>query len=85
MAFDSINNVYLVLSGEGQVLARFVSGSGQLVGTMFSVNQLPGCIHPRALFVPELSAFLVTWHSLVNANSTVLKGRLIRYTGAASP
>jgi hypothetical protein len=86
-AYDPINNVYLLVVGNGPILGIFVNPAGYPVSAPFHImDGTLGWGHfPRAKYgahvvngVGGQGAFLVTWHHNVGAVNCVF-GRLVSY------
>src|SRR5688500_9095286 len=66
IAFDSKNNVYLVVSAWGTVRGRYMNADGVALGTAFIIQANPYLAHfPRVAYSPDAAGgaggFLVTW------------------------
>src|SRR5262245_35557314 len=69
VAYDTRNNVYLVVSAYGAVNGQFVSADGVPLGNCGSPFVLGGAAYghyPRVAYSPDanggLGGFIVTWH-----------------------
>jgi hypothetical protein len=71
VAYDPVNDVYLVVGAYGGVYGTFVSGNGTQLGGVFAIHPggSPFAHHARVLYSPHLTngtsdggGFLVTWH-----------------------
>ena len=85
VAYDSVNDRYLVVSSHGVLWGRLVDGSGAPIGGQF---QIGGTVHahfPRVAFSPDANggagAFLVVWHES-DTSPTSIHTRLVSSTGA---
>ena len=86
VAFDPVNGVYLVVTGNGPVYGVFVNVSGQPVTAQFTVSNDGNWAHfPRVEYSPHATngaggqgAFLVTWVQNVGVPNYVY-GRLVSY------
>lgn len=79
VAYDPKDDVFLAVSGAGQLEGLFVSGAGTPEGAAFVVND--GTLYgqaPRVVYASAIDAFLVTWHETIGS-STRIRGRLIRH------
>ena len=82
-AHDPGNNVYLVVTGYGQLLAGvFTNASGSpLPGTRFTVQAGTDATFPRATYSPHVNngqgGFLVVW---IENGSGTIQGRLVSLT-----
>src|SRR6185295_17891166 len=61
VAYDTINDVYLVVGSHGVFQGRFVRGDGTLLGAQFP---MPSAFaqFPNVAYSPDAGAFLVTWY-----------------------
>src|SRR5687768_11920412 len=85
VAFDSKNNVYLVVSSFGTVRGRYVSADGEPLGAEFVIQASPHYSHfPRVAYSPDAAGgaggFLVSWHASVTAAGTDVYTRIVSYT-----
>ena len=83
VAFSSGDDVFLAVSGAGNVQGQYYSASGAALGASFVVNA--GTVYgqaPRVAYSAGLNAFLVTWHESIG-NDTRIRGRIIRHGQAA--
>ena len=85
VAFDSKNNVYLVVSSFGTVRGRYVSADGVPLGAEFVIQSSGHYTHfPRVAYSPDAAggagAFLVTWHASVSLAGTDVLSRIVSYT-----
>jgi len=85
VAFDSKNNVYLVVSSFGTVRGRYLSADGVPLGDAFVIQASPYLSHfPRAAYSPDAAggagAFLVTWHASVTMAGTDVFSRIVSYS-----
>jgi hypothetical protein len=83
VAYDWKNDVYLVVSGHGAVLGRFVSGDGTPLGNAFQFQSTVFWGQfPQAAYSPDADngngGFLVTWHESDGAAPSV-HGRMVGY------
>lgn len=88
VAYDSRNQVYLLVSSQGVVRGRFVTADGTPVGEAFVIQASGNYTHfPRVAYSPDAhggaGGFLVTWHeSDQPGGSTSIHGRIAAYPGA---
>lgn len=90
VAYDSVNNVYLVVSSHaslpGSMYGSFTDKNGNPVGAPFKIQASVNSAHfPRVAFAPQgdagAGAFLVTWHeSDLPGSNTSIHGRMVSYT-----
>src|SRR3954471_17923181 len=96
VAYDSRNNVYLVVSAYGTVNARFVSadgvGMGNCVsaGTSFVLGGASFGHFPRVAYSPDanggLGGFVVTWHEADSyAGGNAIHARAVSLATCAGP
>lgn len=85
-AFDPVNNVFLVVSGN-RTHGRFVTADGGPLGTQFYIptngahNQTA-----KAAYSPDLGGFLVAWFDTrVNPNAYQIWGRLVKFGAGGAP
>jgi len=87
VAFDSVDNVYLVVGsqGAGNLRGRFVDNNGVPLGTPFLIQASGNYTHfPRVAFSPDADGgnggFLVTWHEsdMVGGNTSI-HGRIVSF------
>ena len=88
VAYDSKNDVYLVVSAYGVLRGRFVTADGIPVGTDFVIQSTSNFTHfPRVAFSPHgnggAGAFLVTWHETDAGDRvpTAVHSRMVGYPG----
>ena len=75
IAYDSVNNVFFVVSAHGGVNGRFVSADGLPLGDIIPLQGVDGFGQfPHVAYSPDLGAFLVTWYN------GFVRARLISYT-----
>ena len=81
IAYDSVNDVYLVVTGTARISGTFVSPTGAAIGAPFDVASTGAYVQtPRVAFSPNDNAFLVTWlDGRVDDKHAQVWGRLIRY------
>jgi hypothetical protein len=84
VAYDSINNVYLVVSAQGTVRGRFVDASGTPIGAAFQIQAgLNFGAFPRVAFSPDANGgaggFLVTWSESDLPSNASLHGRMVAF------
>ena len=84
VAYDTRNNVYLVVSAHGNVNGRFVNADGAVLGQPFVFQAVPGFGQfPHAAYSPDANggngAFLVTWHES-DAPVPSVHSRMVSYT-----
>ncbi len=84
VAFSSVDDVFLAVSGAGNLQGQYFSASGSALGAPFAVNAAPVYGQaPRVAYSAGLNAFLVTWHQSIGNTGTRIQGRIIRYGQAA--
>jgi hypothetical protein len=84
IAYDTRNNVYLVVSAHGNVNGRFVSADGAVLGQPFVFQKAAGFGQfPHVAYSPDANGgtggFLVTWHESDAAVPSVHR-RMVSYT-----
>ncbi|MGH9196690.1 MAG: hypothetical protein ACRD1T_13225, partial [Acidimicrobiia bacterium] len=85
IAFDSNNNIYFVVSGQGPVKGGFVSADGAPLGGSFTIPTTSAWTQSaRTAFSPHANAFLVAW---VDTRAIVgqVFGRLVAHAGGGAP
>jgi hypothetical protein len=85
-AYDSKNNVYLVVGGSGPVVGVFVNTNGAALGAPFTIKTSDGYgSFPRVAYSPQANggngAFLVAWASEDAQTLRRLRGRMVAYPG----
>ena len=79
---DSVNGVYLAVSGAGTIRGIFLNNAGVAVSAAFTINQTTKyAAAARVTYSPAQQAFIVTWHEAVSAttNANNVKVRLVKY------
>src|SRR6476646_4975289 len=67
---DSVNDVYLAVTGAGTIRGVFVNNGGVAVSAAFTINQTTRyAAAPRVTYSAAQQAFIVTWHEAVSATS----------------
>ncbi|MBE3134923.1 MAG: hypothetical protein IMZ55_15765, partial [Acidobacteria bacterium] len=84
IAYDSVNNVYLTVSGIGTIGGAFVSADGVPVGAPFAIVPGIGALGTSLAYSPDAQAFLVTW---MDEPALSVWGQIIGYGagGVATP
>ena len=75
VAYDTVNNVYLVVSAYGTLHGRFLSADGDLIGSHFVIlGGGPFTHYPQVEFSPDANGgqggFLVSWHQSTGSGAT---------------
>lgn len=84
VAYDTTNQVYLVVYGLGRLQVAFVSGDGAILVPPFDISEQSGTQQtPRAAFSPDANGFLVTWLDYRAGSTSSVWGRLIGYRNGA--
>ncbi len=79
---DSVNDVYLAVTGAGTIRGIFLNNAGAAVSAAFTINQTTKyAAAPRVTYSAAQQAFIVTWHEAVTAttNANNVKVRLVKY------
>jgi len=90
LAFDTRNNVYLVVWGMFPVKGQFLDVNGTPLGAPFWVPYTSASLVPRIAYSADADAFLVAYlddtaaYKIENQSGRVL-GRLVRYTAGGTP
>jgi hypothetical protein len=90
VAYDPVNDVYLVVAAYRSVWGAFVSGSGTPLGNVFLIkagSDWPTAHYARVKYSPHLTngtsgsgGFLVTWHEdAVTQGSNIVFARAVAY------
>jgi hypothetical protein len=84
VAYDSRNDVYLVVGSFGVVRGRFISADGTPLGAPFVIQSSANFTHfPSVAYSPDADGgnggFLVTWHES-DAPVTTIHCRIVSYT-----
>ncbi len=88
VAYDTRNDVYLVVTTFGVLRGLFVSADGVPLGAAFVIQAAPGNFShfPRVAYSPDANAgsggFLVTWHESDGA-PTSIHARIVAYPSGA--
>lgn len=90
VAYDPVNRVYLVVSGQNVLWGRFVGADGTLLGDPFPIPQAPGTQQaPRVAYGRNVDngqgGFLVTWLDWRIGNVSNVYGRLVAYRAGGQP
>jgi hypothetical protein len=66
-AYDPVNDVFLLLTGNGPILGIFINSAGIPITAPFTImdGSLGWGHFPRAEYSPHIPGFLVTWHHSV--------------------
>jgi VCBS repeat protein len=89
VAYDYIDNMYLVVSAHGNLNGRFISGDGTLLGLVtiqpaaVGFSQYPGVAYSPDAF-DGAGGFLVAWHQS-QAVGAVVHARMVSTTGVVGP
>src|SRR5439155_566731 len=89
VAYDYIDNMYLVVSAHGNLNGRFISADGTLLGQVtiqpaaVGFSQYPGVAYSPDAF-DGAGGFLVSWHQSVGAGA-VVHVRMVSTTGVLAP
>ena len=79
---DSVNGVYLAVTGAGSIRGIFLNNGGVAVSAPFTINQTTRyAAAPRVTYSAAQQTFIVTWHEAVSATSNAnnVKVRLVKY------
>jgi hypothetical protein len=84
VAYDPLHDVYLVVAGQQPIEGRFVSASGQPLGSTFRVSPSAGTIASRVDYNRVTDTFVVTWidEGGSGAGDDAITALLLRYNGA---
>lgn len=78
-AFDPLNRVYLVVTGNQRIQGQFVREDGSTDGSAFLISQPGYAQHPRLAYSPDAGGFLVSWHLFVEGTGTGVFTSVVRY------
>ena len=89
VAYDYLDNLYLVVSAHGNLNGRFISADGDLLGQVTiqpaaaGFSQYPGVAYSPDALDGE-GGFLVAWHQSVGGGA-VVRARMVSTTGVLGP
>lgn len=89
VAYDYIDNMYLVVSAHGNLNGRFIGADGTLLGVVSIQPAAVGfCQYPGVAYSPDAfdgaGGFLVAWHQS-QAVGAVVHARMVSTTGVLGP
>ena len=89
VAYDYVDNMYLVVSAHGNLNGRFISADGTLLGQIAIQSAAAGFSqYPGVAYSPDAfdgaGGFLVAWHQSL-AVGAVVHARMVSTTGVLGP